>query len=77
MMFTGLHVPYTEIGHQSTFLTRLPDIVCDVPVITSRSSASWSFAYFVTPVLVENIDLRKLNGLELHLKMDQSYFPIY
>ena len=28
-------------------------------------------------VLVENIDLRKLNGLELHLKMDQSYAPIY
>ena len=30
MLFTGLHVPYTEGGHQSTFLTRLPDIVCDV-----------------------------------------------
>ena len=28
-------------------------------------------------VLVENIDLRKLNGLELHLKMDQLYSPIY
>ena len=28
-------------------------------------------------VLVESIDLRKLNGLELHLKMDQSYSPIY
>ena len=28
-------------------------------------------------VQVENIDLMKLNGLELHLKMDQSYSPIY
>ena len=27
MLFTGLHVPYTEGGHQSTFLTRLLDIV--------------------------------------------------
>ena len=35
MMFTGLHVPYTEGGHQSTFLTRLPDIVYDVPEITA------------------------------------------
>ena len=78
MLFTGLHVPYTEIGHQSTFLTRLPDIVRDVPVITSCSSASWLFAYFVFfSVQVENIDLRKLKGLELHLKMDQLYSPIY
>ena len=30
MLFEGLHVPYTEGGHQSTFLTRLPDTVCDV-----------------------------------------------
>ena len=27
MFFTGLHVPYTEGGHQSTFLTRMPDIL--------------------------------------------------
>ena len=26
----GLHVPYIEIGHQSTYLTWLPDTVCDV-----------------------------------------------
>ena len=76
MLFTDLHVPYTEGGHQSTFLTRLSDTVCDVPVIASCSSASWSFAYFVISVLVENIDLMKLNGLELHLKMDQLYSPI-
>ena len=59
MLFTGSHVPYTEGGHQNTFLTRLPDTVCDVSV------------------QVENIDLRKLNGLELHLKMDHMYSPIY
>ena len=66
MMFTGLHVPYTEIGHQSTFFTRLPDIVCDVPIIFLV------VCILYLSVLVENIDLRKLNGLELHLKMDQS-----
>ena len=35
MLFTGLHVPYTKGGHQSTFLTWLPDTVCDVPAITA------------------------------------------
>ena len=35
------------------------------------------FACFVISVLVENIDLRKLNGLELHLKMDQLHSPTY
>ena len=74
MMFTGLHVPYTEIGHLrlSTFLTGLPDIY----VMFQLSSAAYQLLLYLS-VLVENIDLRKLNGLELHLKMDQSYSPIY
>ena len=68
MLFTVLHAPYTEGCQQSTFLARhcvwcssYRELLISILVV----------CILYLSVLVENIDLRKLDGLEFHLKMDQ------